>query len=82
MCPGCGTWSSRVHGSYLRFPADVPSAGRSVLLRLRVRRFNCQDAVWRRDSKNSAPLFGQASSTTRRILLSSRPLPSVSIHVR
>ncbi|MFF4734098.1 hypothetical protein ACFY3M_54960 [Streptomyces mirabilis] len=37
-CPGCGTWSRRVHGSYLlRFPADVPSAGRSVVLRLRVR---------------------------------------------
>ncbi|MFE5077622.1 ISL3 family transposase [Streptomyces halstedii] len=43
-CPGCGTWSSRVHGSYLRFPADVPSAGRSVVLRLRVRRFICQNA--------------------------------------
>ncbi|MEU9060166.1 ISL3 family transposase [Streptomyces sp. NPDC048430] len=48
VCPGCGTWSSRVHGSYLRFPADVPSAGRSVLLRLRVRRFNCQDAACKR----------------------------------
>ncbi|GAA3475564.1 ISL3 family transposase [Streptomyces yanii] len=43
-CPGCGTWSDRVHGSYLRFPADVPSAGRSVVLQLRVRRFTCQNA--------------------------------------
>ncbi|MGJ3558631.1 transposase family protein [Streptomyces sp. INA 01156] len=43
-CPGCGIWSSRVHGSYLRFPADVPSAGRSVVLRLRVRRFTCRNA--------------------------------------
>ncbi|MFE1036881.1 ISL3 family transposase [Streptomyces sp. NPDC058807] len=42
-CPACGTWSSRVHGSYLRFPADVPSAGRSVVLRLRVRRFTCRN---------------------------------------
>lgn len=41
-CPGCGAWSARVHGSYLRFPADVPSAGRSVVLRLRVRRFTCR----------------------------------------
>ncbi|UXY17383.1 ISL3 family transposase [Streptomyces cynarae] len=39
VCPECGTCSSRVHGSYLRFPADVPSAGRSVVLQLRVRRF-------------------------------------------
>ncbi|MEU7061459.1 ISL3 family transposase [Streptomyces sp. NPDC046197] len=45
VCPGCGTWSSRVHGSYLRFPADVPSAGRSVVLQLRVRRFACEDTV-------------------------------------
>ncbi|MFF8990513.1 transposase family protein [Streptomyces sp. NPDC014983] len=41
MCPACGVWSNRVHGSCLRFPADVPSAGRSVVLRLRVRRFAC-----------------------------------------
>ncbi|MFI6063309.1 ISL3 family transposase [Streptomyces sp. NPDC051286] len=44
-CPGCGTWSSRVHGSYLRFPADVPSAGRSVVLQLRVRRFACENTA-------------------------------------
>ncbi|MFD7704162.1 ISL3 family transposase [Streptomyces caelestis] len=41
VCPACGVWSNRVHGSYLRFPADVPSGGRSVVLRLRVRRFTC-----------------------------------------
>ncbi|MFG2425337.1 ISL3 family transposase [Streptomyces sp. NPDC048448] len=40
-CPGCGAWSTRVHSSYLRFPADAPSAGRRVVLRLRVRRFRC-----------------------------------------
>ncbi|MGW1996111.1 transposase family protein [Embleya sp. NPDC001921] len=38
-CPACGTWSDRVHGSYLRFPADVPCGGRRLVLRLRVRRF-------------------------------------------
>ncbi|MGW6915609.1 transposase family protein [Kitasatospora sp. NPDC054939] len=42
-CPGCGAWSNRVHGSYLRFPADLPSAGRRVVLVLRVRRFACPD---------------------------------------
>ncbi|MFG2212788.1 ISL3 family transposase [Streptomyces sp. NPDC048638] len=43
-CPGCGCQSSRIHNSYLRFPADVPSAGRRVVLCLRVRRFFCPDA--------------------------------------
>ncbi|WP_455354638.1 ISL3 family transposase [Streptomyces sp. SYSU K217416] len=42
-CPGCGRWSNRCHGSYLRFPADLPSAGRRVVLRLQVRRFTCAD---------------------------------------
>ncbi|WP_399123189.1 transposase family protein [Streptomyces sp. N2A] len=39
LCPGCAAWSSRVHGSYLRFPADLPSAGRRVVLCLHIRRF-------------------------------------------
>ncbi|WP_405834424.1 transposase family protein [Streptomyces sp. NBC_01176] len=43
-CPRCGAWSAQVHGSYPRFPADVPSAGRSVVLQLRVRRFTCRNA--------------------------------------
>ncbi|MGW7694377.1 transposase family protein [Streptomyces asiaticus] len=43
VCPGCGSWSTRVHSSYLRFPADVPSAGRRVVLQLRVRRFRCRN---------------------------------------
>ncbi|WP_085926386.1 transposase family protein [Streptomyces platensis] len=41
VCPACGVRSSRVHGSYLRFPADSPSAGRRVVLCLRVRRSTC-----------------------------------------
>ena len=44
VCPGCGSRSSRIHSSYLRFPADVPSAGRRVVLCLRVRRFFCPDS--------------------------------------
>ncbi|MFF4038337.1 transposase [Streptomyces sp. NPDC001816] len=39
--PVCGVWSNLVHGSCLRFPADVPSGGRSIALQLRVRRFIC-----------------------------------------
>ncbi|WP_440581000.1 transposase family protein [Streptomyces sp. PT19] len=41
VCPGCGVCSTRVNSSYLRFLADVPSGGRSVVLQLRVRRFRC-----------------------------------------
>ncbi|MFE9882498.1 ISL3 family transposase [Streptomyces sp. NPDC005784] len=41
VCPDCGSWSRRIHSSYLRFPADVPSGGRQVALCLRVRRFLC-----------------------------------------
>lgn len=26
-CPGCGCWSRRIHGSYLRVPRDLPTAG-------------------------------------------------------
>ncbi|MFF2819599.1 ISL3 family transposase [Kitasatospora cineracea] len=32
-----------MHGSYQRFPADLPMAGRRVVLRLHVRRFTCED---------------------------------------
>ncbi|MET9499516.1 transposase family protein [Streptomyces sp. NPDC006552] len=40
-CPGCGSWSERIHGSYLRFPHGLPTAGKSVIVALRVRRFVC-----------------------------------------
>lgn len=41
VCPGCGNWSRRIHSSYLRFPADVPSGrqtGRSLFARPQVPR--------------------------------------------
>lgn len=44
-CPGCGAWSTRIHSSCLRFPADVPSGGRSVVLQFRVRRSRCGNTV-------------------------------------
>lgn len=40
-CPECGVCLTRVHSFYLRFLSDVPGAGRSVVLQLRVRRFRC-----------------------------------------
>lgn len=43
-CPVCGDWSAQIHGSYLRFPADLACAGRPCVLALRVRRFVCATA--------------------------------------
>ncbi|MFB7214669.1 ISL3 family transposase [Streptomyces sp. NPDC056255] len=48
VCPGCGVRSTGVHSSYLRFPADVPSAGRRVVIQLRVRRFRCRNTTCQR----------------------------------
>ncbi|WP_240805266.1 ISL3 family transposase [Streptomyces sp. A1547] len=42
-CPGCGCRSGRIHGSYLRFPRDLPTAGKFVVVSLRVRRFVCEE---------------------------------------
>ncbi|MFD5438359.1 transposase family protein [Kitasatospora sp. NPDC127067] len=44
-CPDCGTWSERVHRSYLRYPSDLPSCGQPVTVALRVHRFACQALV-------------------------------------
>jgi transposase len=55
-CPDCGSLSSRIHSSYLRFPADVPSAGRRVVLCLSVRRFFCRgDSCGRRTFVEQMP---------------------------
>jgi transposase len=40
-CPLCKRRSRRVHSSYHRTVADLPLAGRRLVLRLRVRRFRC-----------------------------------------
>ncbi|WP_331459378.1 ISL3 family transposase [Saccharothrix sp. NRRL B-16348] len=42
-CPSCGVRSDRVHSRYDRKLDDAPVAGRPVVLRLRVRRFFCDD---------------------------------------
>ncbi|WP_245691909.1 transposase family protein, partial [Streptomyces katrae] len=44
-CPSCGLWSVRVHGLYLLFPRDLPTAGQHVVLSLRVRRFSCRETA-------------------------------------
>ena len=40
-CPECHQPSARIHGSYQRTVADLPCAGRNVILVLTVRKFVC-----------------------------------------
>src|SRR3984893_4332703 len=40
-CPGCGCLSEHVHSQYHRTVNDVPCGGRTVMLRLGVRKFFC-----------------------------------------
>jgi len=40
-CPGCGGSSEHMHSQYQRTVNDVPCGGRTVVLRLRVRKFFC-----------------------------------------
>ena len=40
-CPGCGTFSARVHSRYLRKLSDLPWEGLPVRVQLRTRRFFC-----------------------------------------
>jgi transposase len=48
LCPGCSPLTSRVHSRYHRTLQDATVAGRSVSLRLLVRRFvaRCLPATW------------------------------------
>lgn len=45
VCPECSCRSRRVHGLYIRSPADLPVSDRGVGLRLRVRRFRCLNSA-------------------------------------
>jgi transposase len=40
-CPTCGKVSGRLHSRYQRTFADLPASGRSVHIRVTVRRFRC-----------------------------------------
>ncbi|RLK09637.1 transposase [Micromonospora sp. M71_S20] len=42
-CGACGTWSTAVHGRYVRRLADVRLGGHEVLVALTVRRFACSN---------------------------------------
>ncbi|MGH8294239.1 MAG: ISL3 family transposase [Steroidobacteraceae bacterium] len=47
-CPECGRPSGRVHSHYERRRLDLPSPGRTVQLRIAVRRFRCATHACRR----------------------------------
>lgn len=47
-CPVCGNPSEAVHCQYRRTVRDVPCGGRSVVLRLRVRKFVCRTVTCQR----------------------------------
>jgi transposase len=47
-CPGCGNPSDAVHCRYQRTVRDVPCGGRSVVLRLGLRKFFCRTVTCQR----------------------------------
>ena len=68
-CPACGTWSSRVHGSYVRQVRDLPLGGRPVLIHLAMRRFVCSNVACAK-----VTFAGQADGLTARYQRWSVPL--------
>ncbi len=42
-CPYCGKRSKSVHSSYIRKLTDLPAAGKSVLIKLKIRKFRCRN---------------------------------------
>jgi transposase IS204/IS1001/IS1096/IS1165 family protein len=68
-CPACGTWSPRVHGSYVRQVRDLPVGGRPVLIHLAMRRFLCMNAAC-----TKVTFAGQADGLTARCQRWSVPL--------
>ncbi|MFD7079043.1 transposase family protein [Streptomyces sp. NPDC059918] len=55
-CPSCGVTALRVHSTYMRRMADRPLGRRRVLVRLRIRRFFCDNGLcpagpWRSRSR-------------------------------
>ncbi|MFD0746608.1 ISL3 family transposase [Phytohabitans flavus] len=59
-CPQCSRPSRRVHGYHVRRLADLPAAGRGVVVELRVRRLLCQSGdCGRRTFREQVPGLAQ-----------------------
>ncbi|WP_432279539.1 transposase family protein [Nocardia carnea] len=54
-CPGCGAGSARIHGVHERRLADLPVDGRSVMVRVRVRRLYCPTQGCQRTFREQVP---------------------------
>ncbi|GHO82655.1 ISL3 family transposase [Dictyobacter formicarum] len=66
-CPVCGFSSTKVHGSYVRKPADLPCLTYAVRLHLRVRRFLCPNTQCERKTF-AEPFAGLVVHKPRRTL--------------
>jgi transposase len=75
-CPGSGRWLGRVHGSYLQFPRDLPTAGTFVVVSLGVRRFVCAESFCPRKT-----FAEQVAGLTRRFGRRTERLLSTSVSV-
>ncbi|WP_444542388.1 ISL3 family transposase [Dictyobacter formicarum] len=76
MCPACTHASSHVHSRYNRRLADLPCQGRAVELRLKVRRFFCENPTCIR--KTFAEQFPEiAPAYARRTLRQSKTLGEI-----
>ncbi|WP_245919079.1 transposase family protein [Melittangium boletus] len=69
QCPSCEEHSETPHSTYVRRPADLPTAGRSVQLELHVRRFRCRNArcARRTFSERLPDLLAPSARRTRRL---------------
>ncbi len=65
QCPTCAHLSQRVHSRYQRTLRDLPSQGRPVTLRVRVRRFRCLNPACSRQTF-AEPLPSTAQRQARR----------------
>src|SRR6218665_1478434 len=68
-CPSCSEHSDAPHSTYVRRPADLPTAGCPVQLELHVRRFRCHNAKCARRtfSERLPGLLAPSARRTRRL---------------
>ena len=79
-CPGCAFSSTKVHGSYVRKPADLPCLTYSVRLHLRVRRFLCPNTQCERKTF-AEPFVGFVAAYARRTLRQTQVLRELAFHL-
>lgn len=68
-CPACQHESCHVHSYYTRAPQDLPVSGQTVRLRLRVRRFRCQNGACRQQTfvEQAPQVVSRYARQTRRL---------------